>query len=303
MKNSAIRRMSAPLTIERLVERLETLSIDGRGFAYQDAGGGPAVILAHCSGASHRAWASLVGVLKDHYRVLAPDLLGYGRSEPWPVNARLHPWSDLGAVLGLAELADGPVHLVGHSYGGAVALEAARVLGTRVRSLTLIEPVAFHLLRLTGRMAEWREITSVGQQVTAALRRRQDKGAAWLYMRYWSGRLRWWTMSPRARRGLVESVGKVGAEFEVLSQLSSTIGDYQCINMPTRLIAGERSPAPARAIVDELEHILPNAHQCVLRRAGHMSPLTHPSEVTALVSAHIVGAEAMQERRGQRSIA
>src|SRR3954463_14553535 len=128
MKNSERRRVSAPLTIERPAQRLETLTVDGRNFAYQDVGSGPAVILAHCSGASHHAWAPLLAVLSDRYRVLAPDLLGYGRSEPWPVNARLHPWSDLGAVLALAELADGPVHLVGHSYGGTVAMEAARVL-------------------------------------------------------------------------------------------------------------------------------------------------------------------------------
>ena len=160
--------MSGPLTIERSNKRLEALTIDGRNFAYQDVGSGPTVLLAHCSGASHHAWAPLAAALSDRYRVLAPDLLGYGRSEPWPVNARLHPWSDLGALLALAELADGPVHLAGHSYGGTVALEAARVLGTRVRSLTLIEPVAFHLLRLTGRMAEWREITSIGQRMTTS---------------------------------------------------------------------------------------------------------------------------------------
>src|SRR3954467_11254594 len=156
MRNSEIGRVSVPLPFERSVQRLETLTVDGRAFAYQDVGTGPTVILAHCSGASHHAWAPLVTALRDRYRVLAPDLLGYGRSEPWPVNARLHPWSDLGAVLALAELADGPVHLVGHSCGGTVAREAARVLGTRLRSLTLIEPVAFHLLRLTGHMAAWR---------------------------------------------------------------------------------------------------------------------------------------------------
>lgn len=303
MKNQETRRVSAPFTIEPSVEHLETLMIDGRAFAYQDVGSGPTVILAHCSGASHHAWAPLVASLRDRYRVLAPDLLGYGRSEPWPVNTRLHPWSDLGAVLALAALADGPVHLVGHSYGGTVALEAARALGARVASLTLVEPVAVHLLQLTGRMREFREITSVGQQMTDALRRRRDNSAASVYMRYWSGRLRWWTMSRRARKRVVETVGKVGAEFELVSHLASTIGDYRSVNIPTRLIAGERSPAPARAIVDELEHILSNAHQCLLRRAGHMSPLTHPLEVSALVSSHIVASDVIQERGARRSIA
>jgi lipase len=279
--------MSITLRIERGSDRLETLVVDGRVIAYQDVGSGPTVILAHCSGATHRIWAPLVDALRTRYRVLAPDLLGYGQSDPWPINARLHPWSDLSAIVALAERAGEPVHLVGHSYGGTVALEAARALGVRAKSLTLIEPIAFHLLRLTGRMQEWQELTDVGRRMTEALRLRRERGAAGVYMRYWAGRLGWLLMSPRARRRVLHTVGKVGAEFEALSGLSTTAGDYRSINAPTRLIAGARTPKPARAIVDELVNILPDAQLHVLERAGHLSPLTHPDEVAALVAKHI----------------
>ena len=222
MTTPRIRRIIAPLRIGRSDERLDTLIVDGRTFAYQDVGAGPTVILAHGSGASHRAWAPVVNSLRDRYRVLTPDLLGYGRSEPSRVNAQFHPWSDLGALIALAERADGPVHLVGHSYGGALALEAARSLGPRARSLTLIDPVAFHLMRLH---------MSSHPERTAAL--------------------------------------------------------YRGITTPTRLIAGQGSPLPARAIVEELAHILGDAHVRVLPGAGHMSPVTHPVEIAAFVAEHI----------------
>ncbi|HZI41142.1 MAG TPA: alpha/beta hydrolase [Gemmatimonadaceae bacterium] len=281
-----------PLKFEHPRDRLETLIVDGRLIAYQDVGSGPTIILAHCSGATHQVWAPLVDALSDRYRVLAPDLLGYGQSEPWPINARLHPWSDLSAIIALAERAGEPVHLVGHSYGGTVALEAARALGPRTKSLTLIEPVAFQLLRLTGRMQEWQELTDVGRQMTEALRLRHDRGAAGVYVKYWVGRLRWWSMSPKARRRVLLTIGKVGAEFEAVSGLSTTEGDYRTIITPTRLIAGERAPKPARAIVDELLNILPDSHLHVLPRAGHMSPLTHPEAISELVTQHIESSEA-----------
>jgi len=287
MTNSTIRSDTKNLEFERAAERMKTLMVDGRAFSYQDAGSGPPVILAHCSGGSHRIWAPLTTALRDRYRVLAPDLLGYGRSEPWPPHARLHPWSDLGALIALAGAADEPVHLVGHSYGGTVALEAARVLGPRVRSLTVIEPVAFHLLRLTGRLREWQELTTVGHRMTAALREQRDTAAAYHYIRYWVGRMRWWSLTPRARREVVRTVAKVGAEFELVSRLSRSVGDYRSINVPTRLIAGARTTKPARAIVEELAYILPHAHVRVLPRAGHMSPQTHPREIAALVADHI----------------
>lgn len=272
-------------------ERLETIVVDGRTFAYQDVGRGPTVILAHCSGASHTMWAPLIAELSTRYRVIAPDLLGYGRSEPWPANARLHPWSDLGVIRELAELADEPVHLVGHSYGGTVALEAGRLLGARAKSMTLIEPVAFHLLRLTGRMTEWEEIANVGRRMSNGLRLRRDRMAAGVYVKYWVGRLRWLSMSSEARREVVATVGKVGAEFEAVNELRRTIGDYRTIATPTRLIVGQRSPKPARAIVDELLQILSGAELRVLPHAGHMSVLTHPEETSALIAEHIDTAE------------
>lgn len=219
MTTPRIRRISAPLRIERSDERLETLTVDGRAFGYQDVGAGPTVILAHGSGASRREWAPVIAALRDRFRVLTPDLLGYGRSEAWPANARFHPWSDLGALIALALRADEPIHLVGHSYGGALTLEAARSLGTRVCSLTLIEPVAFHLLRLISN--------------------------------------------------------------------TRSVDGYRSITAPTRLVVGQRSPEPARAIVHELAHILGEAHVRMLPQAGHMSPITHPVEIAALVAEHI----------------
>lgn len=219
-----IRRIGVPRGMERSPERIETITVDGRSFTYHDVGAGPTVILAHGSAASRREWAPVVAALRDRYRVLTPHLLGYGRSEPSPLTARFHPWSDLGALIALADRAGEGVHLVGHSYGGALALEAARTLASRVESLTLIDPVAFHLMRLH--------------------------------------------MSSHPER---------------------TAAVYRGITAPTRLIAGQRSPEPARAIVEELRHILGNAHVRVLAGAGHMSPVTHPAEIAALVAEHIDG--------------
>jgi pimeloyl-ACP methyl ester carboxylesterase len=217
-----IRRIGVSRGMARSRERTETLVVDGRTFTYQDVGAGPTVILAHGDGASHREWAPVVAALRNRYRVLTPQLLGYGRSEPSPLNQPFHPWSDLGALLALANSASEAAHLVGHSYGGALALEAARALTARVESLTLIDPVAFHLMRLH--------------------------------------------MSAHPER---------------------TADGYRGITTPTRLIAGQQSPSPARAIAEELKHILGNAHLRVLAGAGHMSPITHPVEIAALAAEHI----------------
>ena len=105
------------------------------------------VVLIHCSGSSGAQWRALAASLSDRYHVLAPDLIGYGGSAPWASRAEFCLAQEAALIRSLIGRLQRPVHLVGHSYGGAVALHIARTRPELLRSLTLVEPSAFHLLR------------------------------------------------------------------------------------------------------------------------------------------------------------
>ena len=96
------------------------------------------MIIAHCSSASHKEWLQLIEELAPDWRVLAPDFIGYGQSGAWPEGKVFTGQADLGVLLELANKTEKPIHLAGHSYGAALALEAARGLGSKVQSLTLV---------------------------------------------------------------------------------------------------------------------------------------------------------------------
>lgn len=293
----AVDHRAPPLRLER-AELRHTL-VEGRRIAYQDVGDveARAVVLAHCSAGSHREWSTLVPRL-DRYRVIAPDLIGYGSSERWPANATLPPMVDVRVLVTLAALSPRRIHLVGHSYGAAVALDAARVLGARVASLTLIEPVSFHLLRAAGRIGEWHEIHAVGEKIIRAMRNRRERAAAAAFMGYWIGRWSWWMMDPRARERTIAAMSKVAAEFEALDGRSSALGEYRDVYAPTRLVVGGRTRQPTRVIVEELLALLPAATVRVVPDAGHMSPVTHPREVNDLVMEHVDAIEQVTVERG-----
>ena len=145
---------------------MQQLTVSGVEIAYLDQGTGPAVVIGHCSSASHKEWLPLIAELQSDWRVLAPDFIGYGQSDPWPANEPFRTDADLSVLLSVADKADGELHLVGHSYGAALALEATRTLGSRVKSLVLIEPVSFHLSAkrdgLSGqRSSDWAKRCSV----------------------------------------------------------------------------------------------------------------------------------------------
>jgi lipase len=166
---------------------LQHLTVADLPIAYADEGSGPAILLAHCSSANHRMWKALTSQLAPSHRVLAPDLIGYGQSGRWPAGRTYEADADTRLIMELANCAGGPVHLVGHSYGAAMALEAARLLGPgRVRGMTLIEPVSFHLLLAGGYLQEHETVKDVARRTGAAVAA-EDRRASAAYMGFWLG--------------------------------------------------------------------------------------------------------------------
>jgi len=263
---------------------MKQLSVDGVEIAYLDAGKGPAVIIGHCSSASHKEWLPLIEALKSEWRVLAPDLIGYGQSAPWPADQPFSVGADVDVVLAIAKKAKGKLHLVGHSYGAALLLEAARMLGERVKSLTLVEPSLFHLLR--GR-PEWAEVQTLARAVLGAVARGDDRAAAKSFMTYWLGRWRWWLSPERFKAAIEATIPKVALEFGFAVNAPTTLQDYAAVTAPTSLIVGGSTGAPNRAIVDLLATTLPDVHVTVVKGARHMSPFTHPAEINRLIVDHL----------------
>lgn len=159
---------------------MKQLTVSGVEIAYLDEGKGPAVILGHCSSASHKEWRLLIEKLKADWRVLAPDFIGYGQSAPWPAEEPFSIEADVNALRALAKKVKGKLSLVGHSYGAALALEAARSLRPRVKCLVLVEPVSFHLLRQEGR-PEWAEVETLGHRSRCGGGGRRPQGSQGLH--------------------------------------------------------------------------------------------------------------------------
>jgi pimeloyl-ACP methyl ester carboxylesterase len=262
------------------------LTSSGIEIAYLDEGKGPTVFLGHCSSASHREWLPLIEALKTDWRVLAPDFIGYGSSGPWPADEPFKSEADLDVLMAVAKKTKGPLHLVGHSYGAALALEAARQLGPRVKSLVLVEPVSFHLLRQGGR-PEWAEIERLGKAVLGAVAKGDDRTAAAAFMSYWLGRWRWWLSPERFKSAIAATIPKVALEFGIIIDAPTTLKEYAKIATPTLFIKGGKTRAPTRAVVDLLGKTLPNAEVATLKGAGHMSPFTHPAELKAMILARL----------------
>ena len=190
-------------------------------------------------------------------------------------------------ALTVLDQAPGPVDIVGHSYGGTVALNTARALGARVRSLVLIEPVAFQLLHLTGETRLWNEVARVARRHVELVAEGRDAAAARVFMGYWIGFLRWRLMPGAMRGQITGTMSKIAAEWDAMFASRDGPDAFAGIQAPTLLIRGTKTREPVSRVADLLVNALPNARLEEVRGAGHMSPLTHGPEVNRRIMTHI----------------
>ncbi len=269
---------------------MNSFTLHDRRITYQTAGqSGPNVVLVHCSNASHREWASLIELLQNRFRCYAPDLIGYGESDPWPIDEPFDPYADVQVLAKLVAIIGEPVMLVGHSYGGAVSLEFARQNPNQVKKMVLIEPVAFQLLAVTQSTQEWQQVVRLAESVQRAIAKNNPVRAARNFMRYWGGWVQWWLMPKKVRQNFIRTIGKVAKEFDIISKVRPELSDYEQLNIPVRLIAGSRTRQPAKKIVNILQQLLPNVESHVVHGAGHMCPFTHKAQVNSLINDFLQG--------------
>jgi pimeloyl-ACP methyl ester carboxylesterase len=270
---------------------MSIFSLEDVQVAYQDTGQGTPLVLAHCSCASSKEWSFLNSALAKEYRLLAPDLLGYGKSSAWPLADVVPRASDVDVIEAMIEKAGAPVHLIGHSYGGSVCLEVARRHAQRgsdsIRSLFLIEPVAFYLLNSPSHEQDWQEISRLGRRCIAACASGQTKKAARIFMSYWIGALKWHLSPRRLRVEVTRTIPKVAHEFREMFKYPYSAVDYSAIHCPVTLVYGARSRRPAIAVIEVLQAVLAKVEVAKIPAAGHMSPYTHKQTVTGLLQAHL----------------
>lgn len=254
---------------------LKHFVLGGKNIAYSDTGtGAETVILVHCSGASHRIFKGLIDALSERYRVLAPDLAGYGASETWPANESFDYHFDVKLVQRLIALCRTPVHLVGYSYGGFLSLEAA--LGDqKIRSMVLLEPVALNLLRNGDNQRLENEIRTMGDRLIKFAKRGQLRRAASSYMSYWGGSLRWLLAPGRIKNAVQNTVHKTAMEFSSGYNAVADPEVYGRIDCPVLLVGGSKTRDSAKAVLVMLNQAIARS-QCVwLKGASHLSLLKH----------------------------
>ena len=253
----------------------------GAKVAYGDAGEGAALVLVHGSPAEGRAWGRVARHLAS-FRVLTPDLPGYGGSDPLANGAGTAAMAEaVAAVIDVAAGA-GTVWLAGHSYGANVALHAALARRERIRGLVLFEPVFFRGLALAGEVAA---LEPARAHFADYVRRVEggDNGAVSRMIDFWFGAGAFPGLPAAVQGYLVKSAERNAAD--VRAALSETVDaeSLAAFAAPTLIAYGGGSPATVPAIARALAGLLPDSRTEAIPGATHAMLDTHPEAVAALI--------------------
>lgn len=278
---TSIRNMSG---VWREVMKPKAMNEDLRVPYFREAGTGPAVICIHAGYGSSGQWRSLTEVLAGQFRVIACDMSGSGKSPAISPDPGYTLDEEVTFLAPVFEASGGSFHLIGHSFGGAVALKAALRYRGRVVSLTLFEPTLFALLMSTARASPATiEILEHAQSTSRLAELGHHEAAAETFVDYWFQPGAWARSREDVRADIRARIPLGPSRWNAMLHDPVTLSDIASINIPVLCLTGERSNAPARALNEILIAALPDVRAFEILGTGHMAPLSHPARVNPII--------------------
>ncbi|NYJ00970.1 pimeloyl-ACP methyl ester carboxylesterase [Nocardioides thalensis] len=266
------------------------VTVHGHRRAYVKRGNGPALLLLHGLACDHTTWAPVVDRLAERFTVIAPDFLGHGRSDKpradYTVAGYANGMRDLLTVLGIDK-----VTVVGHSFGGGVAMQFAYQFPERTERLMLLNAGGLgrevtpliRAISLPGWIFAFGVLTMPGlrQAEQLALRRLRDLGLRETRDLAEVADILESFADPRARRAIVHLVrAAIDWRGQVLSMRDRA---YLTAEMPVHVVWGRDDMVIPVKHAEELATLAPTAEVTIFDDSGHFPHKDDPERFADLL--------------------
>jgi pimeloyl-ACP methyl ester carboxylesterase len=252
-----------------------------------DSAASSPVLFIHGSLSSRRMWAAYETALAPRGSI-AVDLPGYGEAAT-PAEAVAYRLTDVVRTIRPMLSLRTPMHVVAHSFGGAVALRLAIESPSLVRSLTLIEPTCFFLLRQMGPGATGAllGIERLAQAFTPSHAHTHPPFAMARFVDYWNGQGTWAALPRERQQALALKSDQVRRDFAAILGERLPFAALRRLAPPTLIVTGTTSPAAALCVAAGLTRAASRACSVAVPGAGHMLPMTHGPELIRILRARL----------------
>lgn len=262
---------------------------------YDICGSGPTIVLVPGSCSTGAAWRPVIAALGNRFRCVTTSLLGYGGTEErrTPQDPAIaHEAEILESVI--RRTGSNGVHLVGHSFGGLVALATVLRARVPVASLTIAEAPAASLLREVGELQHYRTFRDMTDAYFAAFDGGAEVAIATMIDFYGgAGTFASWPARVRAYAIQTTSVNILDWASAYGFRLSPTM--LAAADVPVLVLRGGSSHPAVQRANELLSACLEGAALVTIPDAAHFMISTHAGNVADAIASHVIRAEGVPD--------
>jgi pimeloyl-ACP methyl ester carboxylesterase len=260
------------------------------GIECEETGAGPTLVLMPGSCSTGAAWRPVVSQWNGNFRCVTTSLLGYGGTAERRTSDDVDISHEAEIIEAVVRHAGGPVHLVGHSFGGLTALAVALRKKVPLLSLTIAEAPAPEILRHTGEHEHYRSFRDMSEAYFAAFHAGEE-AAIERMIDFFGGAGTFASWPPRVRAYAVETTPVNILDWASAYGFALTPALLRSVEIPALILYGETSHPAVRRANELLGLCIPNALTLAIPGAAHFMIATHANEVADAVTRHVASAE------------
>ncbi len=267
------------------------------GIDYDESGDGPTVVLVPGSCSTGAAWRPVISRWGGGFRCVTTSLLGYGGTAErrTALDADIsHEAATLEAVI---RRAGGPVHLVGHSFGGLVSLAVALRNLVPLLSLVIVEAPAVELLSQQEEDRHYRAFRDMTEAYFAAFHAGQETAIESM-IDFYGGAGTFAAWPERVRSYAVRTTAVNIRDWASAYGFRPALEALAKIRIPTLVLRGGASHPAMQRANELLGRCMGNASVTTIARAAHFMISTHAEEVAWAIAHHVVQTERASKAAG-----
>jgi pimeloyl-ACP methyl ester carboxylesterase len=261
---------------------------------YDECGAGPTVVLVPGSCSTGAAWRPVISQWENRFRCVTTSLLGYGGTAERRTALDTDIAHEAEMLESVVRRAACPVHLVGHSFGGVVALAVALRNQVPLLSLVIVEAPAAELLRHAGEHQHYRAFREMTDAYFGAFDA-GDKEAIGTMIDFYGGASTFASWPPRVRGYAVETTTVNILDWASAYGFPLTPARLAAVEIPTLVLRGGTSHPAVQRANELLSRYIPKASVVTVAGAAHFMIATHVEEVARAIAEHAASVKPKNE--------